>query len=328
MHRAHTTFAALALSAGLLSAPACSFVEEAATLVLGADQGLPSIHTSATLETRHINNAISKALEVIELPDDIDPGQIVLALEPTYQLDDTATWADVRAVLCRLARDGFLDWPSLEVAVDAINEGQLHGIRMMLEVPVTDADDYDACMKGDLAGEMRGSFAPLAVTDIKAIEEQMGDGIATLSDALVQVRFLISTFSFYRPPLGGNADDATPDNAVLNDFHLAVVEPNIIDDPRTPYADGWLELVPHFLLESISETTPQRFELDPDSPVTNKLRGLLNQPPDTWEDLVLTVEARAVMSGAELLDTPLAGSGMTIRAQPEVVIDGLQILGL
>ena len=42
----------------------------------------------------------------------------------------------------------------------------------------------------------------------------------------------------------------------------------IPNDPETPFIDGWLEIVPFFLLNSISPTTPQRFELDPDSPVT------------------------------------------------------------
>jgi hypothetical protein len=122
--------------------------------------------------------------------------------------------------------------------------------------------------------------------------------------------------------------EALAANGALAYFHLALVEPDIIDDPRTPYADGWLELVPQFLLDSITEESPERFELDPDSPVTAKLLRVLLTPPETWADYTLTVEARVELSSDELVKTPLAGSGMIIHAQPEVVVDGLALLGL
>lgn len=288
----------------------CAFVEDAAQVVLDEEMGLQRVEASATLDSGQFN----KALDVL-----------LVGLPPNeWTLGSKATWRDVRTTLCALRDADLLEAPELEVQIPVgPGSSQMRDITMQLGVvPPTAADGEEVpCGAGALSARMRVSFAPFAVDNLEEIQTQLGDNLSSLIDAVRQIRFAVGKVDFVCER-GAGPEVA---NDMLADFHLAVVEPDIIDDPRTPFADGWLELIPFFLLDTISEETPQRFELDPDSPVTQKLKRLLRQPAETWAEQTLTMETVITIEG-QALETALEGSGFAFWAQPEVVVDGLEVL--
>jgi hypothetical protein len=80
------------------------------------------------------------------------------------------------------------------------------------------------------------------------------------------------------------------------------------------------------LLDSISEETPQRFELDPDSGVTQKIKQTILDPPKAEDDLTMGVEAFVAFKESELFNTPIEGSGFAFKMQPEITINVLKVL--
>jgi hypothetical protein len=297
------TFGGLSFGAG------CVFVVGAAVIPFGAEAGIPGVQEDATLSVANLNAALQAAFNV-------DP-----LLFEQFEMATTATYADLRSVMCAVVEADLMDEPRLDVNLTPTEIApNIKSVFLRLEVVVEGGVE---CLKGGLRSELRVGFIPFTAEQAESLKKKLNQDLSDLADAIVQIRFLIKEVHFQRNTGSG----PVVANEVLADFYIAIVEPSIPNDPATPFVDGWLEIVPFFLLNTISPTTPQRFELDPDSPVTQAIKGVLLTPPtDGSPPMVLIVEASAELLPDQLALTPVTDSGIKLDAQPEIVINGLKVV--
>ena len=115
-------------------------------------------------------------------------------------------------------------------------------------------------------------------------------------------------------------------NGPLSLVKLLLASPTVSDNPDTPFDESIFELVPFFLLDTISPETPQRFELDPDSPITDEVKDRIANPPLHATNISLQVQAHLTLALDVLGGTALNGSGVRIDLQPEIVINALTVI--
>ena len=165
-------------------------------------------------------------------------------------------------------------------------------------------------------------FAPWTVEQASQIREQLNTDLEKLEDAIVQIRFEFKRAEFIRDENG----QSVRSNEALENFSLLLGDPTIVDDPETTRDESRFELVPFFLLDSITPETPQRFELDPDSEVTATVRAQIINPPSNPESMTLRVEAVIELKNSSIESTKLEGSGVGLHLQPEIVINALRVI--
>ena len=304
----------------------CALVEAAAELPFGAEAGIPGVSQTVTMDIDRVNAVLRQVSGLDEQS------------FQTLALPSEATFADLRDLLCEMVVNGFIDEPRLEL--EELNEtgtpepprdstdeeptdppegSNVRGSRLLLAL---ETPDGGSCNEGTVKVELSVDFVPFTAEQAASLKEKLNQDITQLADAIVQVRFLIRNIFFQRDVGTGPA----PAPEMLSSFYIAIADPSIPDDPDTPFEDGWLELVPFFLLSTISEETPQRFELDPDSPVTQGIKDVILDPPPAGDPAVLQVEAGLTIDSAQLEATPLRNSGIVLDVQPEIVINGLKVV--
>jgi len=290
----------------------CAFVESATELTYG-EGTLPHIEQTSPLSSDLINSALFTLGPNLEqfLPSDAG---IELPDLNSLELPLQATWQDVRGVICEAHALGWLDEPAIAVSLAPELSGIDNIERVMLAIGVFSNDDIEAdeaCLDGRVKWRWEVDFIPFTESQAQTIRDNLGSSLGDLKDAIVQLRFAFDRLGFQVV----NDGETTNANHLLSDFQLILSDPRISDQEDTPYHDGEFTLIPHFLLNTIEPGSPQRFELDPDSPVTESVkRALLD-----WEDIKpLRIISEGTLDSEMLGTIPLAGTQVTIALQPEV----------
>ena len=301
----------VALFVTMLLTASCAFVESAAEITVGAPD-IPEFQIEVLVQHSQVNKALTESL-----PADA----IALAEAQGWLMKPTATWLELRNTLCQLEKAGWLKSAKLEVTMDKPSTASDHISQVTLELSVVGAP-LGKCTRGRLRAVAYLDFAPFSIAQAEQIREQLNTELDDLEDAIIQIRFMFERTELVRQQ-GGITVGA---NDRLQHFMLRLGAPNLEDDPETPNDESSFELVPFFLLDTISPETPQRFELDPDAAVTAEVRNQILNPPKRAADMTLRVEAIVELKDELLGATLLNGSGIALKLQPEIVINALRVL--
>ena len=307
----------VAMMAGALVAfGGCAFVESAAEVTVGAPD-VPQVETEARLTVERVNAALRAGF------DENSPDLPEVIYESAL-LHDGASWEDVRLVLCDAVKLGLLPLPRIDVVLEdgeaSSSTENVKAAVLRLEIPVPNREMIE-CYRNPLRAVALVDFVPFTSEQAKQVEEQL-KGKATIDEVLVQIRFQFDRLAFERVEGG----DVVTANGALQNFESVITDPLLSDDPETPFDEARFQLVPFFLLDSIGEETPQRFELDPDSPVTSSMRQAIAETTGSGPDArPLRIELVAELRATELPRTRVNGSGIVVRFQPEIVISVLQL---
>jgi hypothetical protein len=298
--------AGFALVAMLLST-GCAFIESAAEITIG-DPEITAIEIESTVTLEQVNDALFGGLSEQEK---IAAEALGLVLSPD------ATLTNLRSSLCELWKVGSLSRPRVDVEIEK-DDANLKNVKLRLEVPIAANASVTSCYQTGFTAQAIVSFVPWTIEQAAEVKKQLNTDLANLADAIVQVRFSFSRLDFMR-------GEESITSELLEDFEI-VLTADVEDDPTTIFHEGRLSMVPFFLLDSISEETPQRFELDPDSGVTQKIKQTILDPPKAEDDLTMGVEAFVAFKESELFKTPIEGSGFAFKMQPEITINVLKVL--
>ena len=186
------------------------------------------------------------------------------------------------------------------------------------EAPVF-VPEASPCHTADLRISTEVEFVLISDATAERLTEVYAELGEELVNALEQIRFAFQVLHVRF----SDDEDAVDFNVGLTDFRMALIDPDIPDDPNTPWDDGTLEIVPYFLLETISRETPQRFELDADSAVTESFRRTLL---DLDTEQVFRLELDLLFEREGIEDRRLSGTSLDMVTQPEVVLDTLSLL--
>lgn len=319
--RVHSLSIAIFLMAALATPSGCAFIESAAEITLG-DPDIPAVREEAQVGATTVNNAIANVIpsHLTQSIPGVDPSNLQQAALDFLGLGlaQEASWAHLRLVLCEGTKLGVLDSPSLTLPLTPLNPTNAREMTLSITV-VAPEGDHGACLQGSLRLFHQTRYVPFTDAQAEDIQSQLGATIDNLDDAIVQVRFRFYQLGLVQHLASGTVDT----NHVLSDFKLVVKDESLLDDPETPFHDGEVELVPFFLLSSISQDTPQRFELDPDAAITQNLQDTIVQF-QSERDFLLQVTME--VQGHALADIPLQSSGVIVDLQPEVTISALEAI--
>lgn len=286
-------------------------MESAAEITVGAPD-IPDFEIEVVVTASQINSA---------LKEDMPAAVATIAEQQGWLLNTKATWGDLRTSLCDLEKAGYIPDAGLAISMDKPEEASDHLAKVTLTLSVTGYEP-GKCKEGRLMATASMDFAPWTVEQASQIREQLNTDLEKLEDAIVQIRFEFKRAEFIRDENG----QSVRANEVLEKFSLLLGDPTIVDDPETSRDESRFELVPFFLLDSITPQTPQRFELDPDSEVTATVRAQIIDPPSNPESMTLRVEAVIELKTSSLVSTKLEGSGVGLHLQPEIVINALKVI--
>lgn len=297
------------LSAALSgSVVGCAFIESAAEITVQEPDIQPlTFNTKVTLD--QVNNALFQGL-----PDE----ERILAESLGLLLPPGATYISLRSTLCELWKIGILPAPRVDVTVSGQNDETLKSLVFRLEVPIGPDVPVATCLQTGFRAQALVEFMPWTPEQAAEVKAQLNTELSELRDAIVQIRFKFSQIDFLR-------GDTPVTSQLIEDFSITLGA-DIPDDPTTVFDDGRLLLVPYFLLGTVSPETPQRFELDPDSPVTTHIQDSIMEPPTGTEAKTLGVEALVSFKESELANMPIEASGFALTLQPEIVINVLEVL--
>ena len=286
----------------------CAFIESAAEITVG-EPDIAAVEIESTVSLDQVNQA---------LLGNLSEEQKIAAESLGLAFDSGATLLDLRSRLCELWKFGFYARPRLDIELTPEDDPNLKGVKVRLEVPIAADAPVAACLETGFTVRAIVEFVPWTAEQAAQVKEQLNTDLADLGDAIVQVRFAFSRLDFMR------GEEAIPSD-LLEDFAIILIA-DVEDDPTTPYDDSRLSIVPFFLLDTISEETPQRFELDPDSLVTQSIKQTILEPPSANDELAMGVEAFVAFRESELNSTPIDKSGFVFKMQPEITINVLKVL--
>ena len=292
----------------VLISSGCAFIESAAEITVG-DPDIAAIEIESTVSLDQVNQA---------LLGNLSEEQKIAAEGLGLAFDSGATLLDLRSRLCELWKFGFYARPRLDVEIAKEDDPNLKNVKVRLEVPIADDAPVSACLETGFTARAIVEFVPWTVEQAAQVKDQLNTDLADLADAIVQVRFAFSRLDFMR------GDEAIT-SELLEDFAI-ILTADVEDDPTSIFHEGRLSIVPFFLLDTISEETPQRFELDPDSLVTQSIKQTILEPPAADDDLAMGVEAFVAFRESELFNTPIDASGFVFKMQPEITINVLKVL--
>ena len=293
---------------GTVSTAGCAFIESAAEITVG-EPDISMVDIQATVSLDQVNDAFVGSLT---------PEQRAAADGLGLVFDSDATLLDLRSRLCELWKLGFYQRPRLDVELTPESNPNIRQLTFRLEVPIAADAPVSTCLETGFTARAIVDFVPWTADQAAEVKEQLNTDLSTLADAVIQIRFSFSQLGFM-----SNAEPLPYD--LVEDFAI-VFTADIEDDPTTIYHEGRLSLIPFFLLDTVGEDTPQRFELDPDSPVTESIKQTILEPPSTDEDTSLGVEAFVAFRESELNNTPLDGCGFVVNMQPEITINALKVI--
>jgi hypothetical protein len=158
-----------------------------------------------------------------------------------------------------------------------------HGMRLEARVQIQLLDD-------DKAGKIKKAFPKPA------------------DDAVAQIRARFSKLEFYQTDAGKKVDVGR----LFANYELGLSSPGGGDDTV---------LVSQRYLSRITPQTPQRFELDPTSPFTQKVKKTVLAGQAQW----IEVFQRIDVAQRDLYAVRLGGAGVQLDFQPELVINAIEV---
>lgn len=299
---AHATAMALRLLLFVAAAPAlaaCSFLEAAGEVTLGAKEGVPKVSTDLVWPSA----AALLGDDLVE----VTGGAKAPAGLPAHL--GAATLAHVQGLM---TIDGECQREVLVPTVESkIKETKLRDLRFRL----TNCHDPALRCVAECAGfrgmkiEARLQYQLLDEATAKRIRATLSD--QTSAAAIVQVRLQFSRLNYFEPAPGDPKGKISITKLFANS-ELGLASEGGGDDTV---------VVTQRYLGKISPTTPQRFEIDPKAPFTRATKEAVLAAKPKW----LEIFQRIDVAQANLYALTLGGGGVELEFQPEFVISALEV---
>lgn len=229
--------------------------------------------------------------------------------------------------------------------------GEAGGPVSNLNIRVTNCAGDARCKY--LCGEFRGMQIEASV-DVELLNEKKAAELASqlrqaspeaAVEAIVQLRLRFFELMLFQAGDGGEEEDVTER---LDEFEMIIAQPTgelpdnlaglssspTVDDPdgatdengdivQVPYTGPhWVKVLEGRFIKSILPGKPQRFEIDPNVPVTQALKDQLVAGEASSLRLVNRIRVRR----PDLYELRFDGAGIAFDVQPEVVLSVLQLI--
>lgn len=297
--------AELAIKAFVLLAsfasPACSFLEAAGEVTIGADQKIPKVSTQLKWPSvdQVLGDALTSATGGAKAP-----AGLPVSL-------GSATLAHVQGLM---TIDGechrVVTIPTVE---SKIKDSVLQNLRFEL----TNCGDPSRCVErcGGFQGmkmEARIDFQMLDAAKVKKLKEFLSDKTST--DAMLQIRAQFFQLEFFETVAGAPDGKTQSIVELFTDSQMGLSSLSGDDDTV---------VVEQRYLPLISPTTPQRFELDPHAVFTHRLKQAV---VDAQDAVWVQIFEKLAIPQKNLYGITLGGGGVNIELQPEFVINALEVV--
>lgn len=279
----------------LLLTQACGFIEAAGEITVGADQ-IPRIKYD--LQWPGIDDLVKDTLTSFGGAN----------LPPGFPKSlSQGTMAHVQGVM---GIDGechrSFDKPVIEgqtllknLHVDVVNCGDPN--RCVARCKNTDGSPFRG-----MRMEARVQFNILDEEKMQKVQQALSK--QTSPDAIVQIRLQFFQLAFYQTENAKKVDIGKR----FAGYELGMSSPGGGDDTA---------MVKQRYLASISDKTPQRFELDPQSSFSIKLRTNVVQGVPQWIEIYQHLD----VAQPDLYSVQLGGGGVSLDFQPELVISAVKV---
>ncbi|MBI5610475.1 MAG: hypothetical protein HY902_16475 [Deltaproteobacteria bacterium] len=294
--------AALALAGvALAAAPACSFLEAAGEVTIGAEQKIPRVSTQIKWPSvdKVLGNALTTATGGAKAPAGL-PGTL-----------NAATLAHVQGLM---TIDGECH---RVVSIPQVDSKAKDSVLENLRFELTNCGDPTRCVERcngfvGMKMEARIDFQMLDAAKVKKLKEFLSDQTSTA--AILQIRAQFSQLDFFEEVLGAPAGQTKSIAPLFADSQMGLS--SLAGDDDTV-------VVEQRYLPLISPKTPQRFELDPHSVFTERLKwSVLKASDAVW----IQIFQKLWIPQKNLYGITLGGGGVNIELQPEFVINALEVV--
>jgi hypothetical protein len=289
---------AVAVLVAAMAVQACSFIEAAGEISIGAEQKIPRVATE--LRWPSVDQLLTETLKT-------SPGSAGVPAGLPTSLGQ-ATLAHVQGLM---TIDGECHRSVLIPKVESqVADTQIKN----LVFRVTNCGDPGRCVQ-QCAGfkgmklEARIAFQLLDDTKAKKIKELLSDN--TSPSAILQVRTRFSKLNYFE--LASDGKTKVPVGGLFSDSQLGLSSEGGGDETV---------IVDQRYLGKISPQTPQRFELDPRAPFTIQTKQQVIAAQTIWVEIF----QRIWVPQENLYAITLGGGGVELDLQPEFVISALEVV--
>lgn len=282
-----------------LAASACSFLEAAGEITLGAKDGVPKVSTELVWPSAGelLGSELSGAGSG-KLPAGMPAGL------------GAATLAHVQGLM---TIDGECQRAVLVPTVASkVKDTKLRNLRFEL---TNCYDPTQRCVQA-CAGfrgmkiEARLEYQLLDEATANRIRSTLSD--QTSPEAIVQVRAQFARLDYFEPKPGGKAGEKVSITKLFTKSELGLASAGGGDDTV---------VVSQRYLGKISPATPQRFEIDPKAAFTQKTKEAVMAAKPKWIEIFQRID----VAQPDLYAVTLGGGGVDLEFQPEFVISTLQV---
>lgn len=290
----------LLVLAATLTTGACSFLNAAGEITVGAKEKIPKVSTD--LKWPGADQVLGKALTSSSGTSKAPPGL------PTSL--GSATLAHVQGIM---TIDGECN---RSVVVPTIESKAKDSLLKDLNFIITNCGDPNRCVQQcqgfrGMMMEARIKFQLLDTAKAKKIKEVLSNN--TSPDAIVAIRAEFTKLDYYEAKVGGKPGETVSITKLFSNSEIGVSSANGGDDTV---------LVKQRYLTGISPTTPQRFALDPKAEFTVKTKKAVINAETTW----IQIFQRIWIPQQNLYGITLGGGGVQIELQPEFVINAVKVI--
>jgi len=281
--------AAALLLCAVLIAPGCALVESAAEVTIGKGQ-LPAVDLS--FELPKVDDLLAGGL-----PSEV-AGQPATGVPTSLE---ATTLGHVQGLLgltgaCRL------DHPMPEA--DSAEDKTLSDVRVDI-VTCPEGGWCAAWCEGN-SGLMLRFGAEMTFIDDEQAANVRKQLTAEVGDAIAQIRFRFKNLS-----LRAGDRDAAETLKLVERFDIELLD----------LAGGKSQLLQRHHLETLQDGETMRLELDPNSGVTEHIRGLLEQ----GKGIRLRIRATLVVDQGDLIAWQVSGTRLDVSLQPEIVLSTVSL---
>lgn len=190
----------------------------------------------------------------------------------------------------------------------------------------------------EVCGGFRGMRLEASVT-LQLLDDKKAANLASqlrqarpdaAREAIVQLRLRFYEMKLYQKGADGSEEDVTHR---IDDLEMVIATasgelPLAFEGQQSVAVDAdagwahWAKVLEGRFLDRIAPSSPQRFEIDPKSPLSEEFKDLLLAGKATSLRLV----TRLAVSRPDLYELRFAGAGVEVDVQPEIVLSVLQLL--
>ena len=266
----------------------CAFIEAATQQIFSNEQGIPEVRQDISWpsvdELANLDPTMMAQLQEQGFPESLAQG----------------TFAHLQGAL-QLTGDCAVS----QTLDDFANDPVLKAAKVNVVSCTEDTRCADQC-PDDFYGMTFEADVTVGLLDAATAAEIAKLGIGP--SAIVQIRFLMNELEFYQQLGGGNGNI----HDAIENFELTLA--NDAEEEVIVIRDKYLD--------SISEETPQRFDVDSENAFTAWLKDNVVQG-----NLVdINVRLRMRIPQEKLYDVMIDGAGVDLWLQPEIVISVLEVV--